>query len=75
MASKYAGGAEILKEVYKLKDQGDRKLGLRYDLTVPFAKVISMNMNKGITLPFRRYEIGKVYRDGPVKLGRDREFY
>ncbi len=75
LASKYAGGAEILKEVYKLKDQGERKLGLRYDLTVPFAKVISMNMNKGITLPFRRYEIGKVYRDGPVKLGRDREFY
>ena len=75
LASKYAGGAEILKEVYKLKDQGDRKLGLRYDLTVPFAKVISINMNKGITLPFRRYEIGKVYRDGPVKLGRDREFY
>lgn len=75
LASKYAGGAEILKEVYKLKDQGDRKLGLRYDLTVPFAKVISMNMNKGITLPFRRYEIGKVFRDGPVKLGRDREFY
>ena len=75
LASKYAGGAEILKEVYKLKDQGNRDLGLRYDLTVPFSKIISMNLNKGIELPFRRYEIGKVYRDGPVKLGRDREFY
>lgn len=73
LASKYAGGAEILKEVYKLEDQGNRKLGLRYDLTVPFAKVISMN--KDISLPFKRYEIGKVYRDGPVKLGRNREFY
>lgn len=73
LASKYAGGAEILKEVYKLEDQGKRKLGLRYDLTVPFAKVISMNKN--ISLPFKRYEIGKVYRDGPVKLGRNREFY
>ena len=73
LASKYAGGAEILKEVYKLKDQGNRDLGLRYDLTVPFAKVIAMT--KDLTLPFRRYEIGKVYRDGPVKLGRDREFY
>lgn len=73
LASKYAGGAEILKEVYKLKDQGDRSLALRYDLTVPFAKVISIN--KDLNLPFRRYEIGKVYRDGPVKLGRDREFY
>ena len=73
LASKYAGGAEILKEVYKLTDQGKRNLALRYDLTVPFAKVISMN--KDLKLPFRRYEIGKVYRDGPVKLGRDREFY
>ena len=73
LASKYAGGAEILKEVYTLEDQGKRKLGLRYDLTVPFAKVISIN--KDISLPFRRYEIGKVYRDGPVKLGRNREFY
>lgn len=73
LASKYAGGSEILKEVYKLEDQGKRKLGLRYDLTVPFAKVISIN--KDISLPFKRYEIGKVYRDGPVKLGRNREFY
>jgi len=73
LASKYAGGAEILKEVYTLEDQGKRKLGLRYDLTVPFAKVISMN--KDISLPFKRYEIGKVFRDGPVKLGRNREFY
>ncbi len=73
LASKYAGGAEILKEVYKLKDQGERDLALRYDLTVPFAKIISMN--KGLNLPFRRYEIGKVYRDGPVKVGRNREFY
>jgi len=73
LASKYAGGAEILKEVYTLEDQGKRKLGLRYDLTVPFSKVISIN--KDITLPFKRYEIGKVFRDGPVKLGRNREFY
>lgn len=73
LSSKYAGGAEILKEVYRLSDQGKRELGLRYDLTVPFAKVIAMN--KDLQLPFRRYEIGKVYRDGPVKLGRDREFY
>lgn len=73
LASKYAGGAEILKEVYKLKDQGDRDIGLRYDLTVPFSKVIAANQN--LSLPFRRYEIGKVFRDGPVKLGRMREFY
>ena len=72
LSSKYAGGAEILKEVYRLKDQGDRDLGLRYDLTVPFAKLIAANQN--LPLPFRRFEIGKVFRDGPVKLGRNREF-
>lgn len=75
LASKYAGGAEILKEVYTLKDQGNRDIGLRYDLTVPFSKVIAANVNKEFSLPFRRYEIGKVFRDGPVKLGRNREFY
>ena len=73
LASKYAGGAEILKEVYKLTDQGGRNIGLRYDLTVPFAKV--MGINKGLILPFKRYEIGKVFRNGPVKTGRSREFY
>ncbi|MBE7074794.1 MAG: histidine--tRNA ligase [Clostridiales bacterium] len=73
LAYKYEEGAEILSEIYTLKDQGKRKLGLRYDLTVPFCKVIGLN--KDLTLPFRRYEIGKVFRDGPVKLGRAREFY
>ena len=72
LASKYAGGAEVLKEVFRLKDQGERELALRYDLTVPFAKVIGMNPY--LTLPFKRYEIGKVFRDGPVKTGRMREF-
>lgn len=70
---KYKEGAEILTEVYKLKDQGNRDLGLRYDLTVPFCKVIGLN--KDLTMPFRRYEIGKVFRNGPVKMGRAREFY
>ncbi|NLA33053.1 MAG: histidine--tRNA ligase [Mollicutes bacterium] len=73
LSSKYAGGAEILKEVYQLTDQGKRNLGLRYDLTVPFSKV--MGMTKNLSLPFKRYEIGKVFRDGPVKVGRNREFY
>lgn len=72
LASKYGGGAEILKEVYRLSDQGKRELALRYDLTVPFAKLISLT--KDINLPFKRYEIGKVFRDGPVKVGRNREF-
>lgn len=72
LASKYAGGAEILKEIYKLRDQGERELALRYDLTVPFARVIGMNPQ--LRFPFKRYEIGKVFRDGPVKTGRMREF-
>ena len=73
LAYKYDSDAEILSEIYKLKDQGDRNLGLRYDLTVPFCKVIALQ--KELRLPFRRYEIGKVFRNGPVKLGRTREFY
>lgn len=72
LASKYAGGDEILKEMYQITDQGMRNLGLRYDLTIPFAKVIALN--PGIELPYKRYEIGKVFRDGPVKKGRLREF-
>ena len=73
LSSKYAGGEEILKEVFKLKDQGGRKLALRYDLTVPFARFIAMNPN--IKMPFKRYQIGRVYRDGPIKIGRYREFW
>lgn len=72
LASKYAGGDEILKEMYELSDQGDRRLALRYDLTIPFAKVVAMNPS--LPLPFKRYEMGKVFRDGPVKRGRLREF-
>ncbi|WP_163102410.1 histidine--tRNA ligase [Peribacillus alkalitolerans] len=72
MASKYGGGAEILEEMYTLTDRGERDLALRYDLTIPFAKVVAMNPT--IRLPFKRYEIGKVFRDGPIKTGRFREF-
>ncbi len=73
LAGKYDENNDILNEIYKLTDQGNRKLGLRYDLTVPFAKFIALNKNE-IKLPFKRYEINKVFRDGPVKVGRDREF-
>lgn len=72
LASKYAGGAEILKETFKLKDQGNRELGLRYDLTVPLARYIGMNPN--IKMPFKRYQIGEVFRDGPVASARYRQF-
>ena len=72
LAGKYDESNDLLNEIYKLSDQGSRKLGLRYDLTVPFAKCIAIS--KELRLPFKRYEIGKVFRDGPVKTGRDREF-
>ncbi|TQR20674.1 histidine--tRNA ligase [Psychrobacillus vulpis] len=72
MSSKYGGGASILEEMYTLNDRGKRDLALRYDLTIPFAKVVAMNPT--IRLPFKRYEIGKVFRDGPIKMGRYREF-
>jgi len=73
LSYKYNDDAEILSEIYRLTDQGDRDLGLRYDLTVPFCKVVGLNKN--LSLPFRRYEIGRVFRNGPVKTGRTREFY
>ena len=50
LASKYAGGAEILKETFRFKDQGDRELGLRYDLTVPLSRYVGMN--PAIKMPF-----------------------
>jgi len=69
---KYGEQAEIVKEIYSLSDQGARELGLRFDLTVPFCKYIALN--RSLKLPFKRYEIGKVFRNGPVKAGRLREF-
>lgn len=72
LASKYAGGAEILKETFKFTDQGRRELGLRYDLTVPLCRFIGMNPT--IKFPFKRYQIGTVYRDGPVSSDRLRAF-
>jgi histidyl-tRNA synthetase len=74
LSSKYAGGAEILKETLRLTDLGERELCLRYDLTVPFSLLIGMHQGSDFPLPFKRYEIGKIFRDGPVKKGRRVEF-
>ncbi|MEK6937405.1 MAG: histidine--tRNA ligase [Nanoarchaeota archaeon] len=71
------GGAgeesDALKEIFRMKDQGDRDLGLRFDLTVPLARYVAMNSQ--LKLPFKRYEMGPVFRDGPIKLGRYRQFW
>ncbi len=72
LEAKFAGGEEILKETYKLTDLAQRKLGLRYDLTVPLCRYVATN--SAIARPFKRYTIGNVYRDGPLKTGRYREF-
>lgn len=75
LAAKFAAGesSDVLKETFKLKDQGKRKLGLRFDLTVPLARFIAMNPN--LKMPFKRYEMGAVFRDGPIKSGRVRQFW
>ncbi len=72
LSAKDAGGEEILKETYNFEDKGKRKVGLRYDLTVPLARIISSNPN--LSLPFKRYQIEKVWRYGDVTKGRLREF-
>ncbi len=72
LSSKFAGGEEILKETYRFQDQGKRDLGLRYDLTVPLARLFAGNAQ--LAKPFKRYQIAPVFRDGPLKKGRYREF-
>ncbi len=75
LTAKFAAGeaSDALKETFKLKDQGDRSLALRFDLTVPLARFVAMNPT--LKMPFKRYEVGRVFRDGPIKLGRYREFW
>ncbi|MFH1751241.1 MAG: histidine--tRNA ligase, partial [Candidatus Micrarchaeota archaeon] len=73
LSSKFAGGEEILKETFKVSDQGGRELGLRYDLTVPLCRFIASNTR--MPFPFKRYAVAPVWRDGPLKAGRYREFY
>lgn len=72
LSKKGAGGEEILNETYNFKDKGERMIGLRYDLTVPLARVIADNPN--LPLPFKRYQIGNVWRYGDVAKARFREF-
>lgn len=75
LTAKFAAGegTDVSKEIFSVLDQGERMLGLRFDMTVPMARFVAMNPTT--KLPFKRYAIGKVFRDGPVKLGRYREFY
>lgn len=72
LSAKGAGGDEILKESYNFEDKGGRRIGLRYDLTVPLARVLTDNPN--LSLPFKRYQIEKVWRYGDIAKNRFREF-
>ncbi len=67
------GGGETEKQIYRFQ-KGDADLSLRFDLTVPLAKYVSLHYND-LTFPFRRYQIGKVYRGERAQRGRFREFY
>ena len=67
------GGGETEKQIYRLQ-KGDADLALRFDLTVPLAKYVALHYND-LSFPFRRYQIGKVYRGERAQRGRFREFY
>lgn len=66
-------GGETEKQIYRFQ-KGDTDLALRFDLTVPLAKYVAKNYGN-LSFPFRRYQIGKVYRGERAQKGRYREFY
>ncbi|MBR6353217.1 MAG: histidine--tRNA ligase [Oscillospiraceae bacterium] len=67
------GGGETEKQIYRFS-KGDSDLALRFDLTVPLAKYVAAHYGE-LAFPFRRYQIGKVYRGERAQRGRFREFY
>jgi histidyl-tRNA synthetase len=72
LAKKGSGGEAIKEEIYYFKDKSERELGLRFDLTVPLARVVSSNPQ--LSKPFKRYQIGRVYRYDRPGEKRYREF-
>lgn len=67
------GGGETEKQIYRFS-KGDTDMSLRFDLTVPLARYTVEHMND-LSFPFKRYQIGKVYRGEKAQKGRFREFY
>ncbi|MBR2582931.1 MAG: histidine--tRNA ligase [Oscillospiraceae bacterium] len=67
------GGGETEKQIYRFT-KGESDLALRFDLTVPLAKYVAAHYAE-LSFPFRRYQIGKVYRGERAQRGRFREFY
>ncbi len=72
LSAKGSGGEAIKDEIYYFKDKGDRELGLRYDMTVPLARIVATN--PALPRPFKRYVIGQVYRYDRPQAKRYREF-
>ncbi|HEX8230267.1 MAG TPA: histidine--tRNA ligase [Chloroflexia bacterium] len=62
------------KLIYRFEDQGGRRVGMRYDLTVPLARVVAMHQNE-LTFPWKRYQMSPVWRGDNPQFGRYREFY
>ena len=63
---------EAVRDRFRLRDRANRNLGLRYEFTFQLARILKQNPN--IKLPFKKYQIGSVFRDENIKLGRTREF-
>lgn len=62
------------KLIYRFEDQGGRRVGMRFDLTVPLARVVAMHQNE-LTFPWKRYQMAPVWRGDNPQFGRYREFY
>ena len=73
LSRKGGGGEAVRDEVYYFRDKGKRELGLRFDLTVPMARVVAANPQ--LPKPFKRYQIGRVWRYDRPQAGRFREFW
>jgi histidyl-tRNA synthetase len=73
LAAKGGGGETIKDQIYYFRDKSDRELGLRFDLTVPLARIVANNPQ--LSKPFKRYCIGRVWRYEEIRKDRFREFW
>jgi len=73
LSRKGGGGEDIRKEIYYFRDKGDREIGLRFDLTAPLGRVVANNPQ--LPKPFKRYQMGPVWRYDNPQAGRYREFW
>jgi histidyl-tRNA synthetase len=73
LSAKGGLGEEAVKDIFRLRDKAGRELGLRFDLTVPLARVVASNPQ--LPKPFKRYQISRVWRYEEIRKGRYREFW